>query len=105
MSTAENNLRTALRKSMELNGDIQRQKGPRMDSQRIINILAGIVFAFLGWWSQNIWSAVQALQGQITTLNVEISRTYVPRLELQSRFDRIDSKLERIDEALKKQNR
>lgn len=101
MSAAEANLRSALRKSMELNGDIQRQKGPRMDSQRIINVLAGIVFAFLGWWSNNIWQAVQTMQGQVTQLNVELARNYAPRLEMQGNFDRIYSKLDQIDKQTK----
>lgn len=102
MTDAESNLKAALRESMRLNGDIQKQKeGPRMDSQRIINVLAGLVLGFLGWWSNNIWTTVQEMQKQVTTLNVELARNYVPRMELQQNFERIYNSLDRIDRQTK----
>jgi cell division protein FtsB len=73
------------------------QKERRVDAQRIINMLAAIVFGFMGWWSNNIWNTVQVMQSQVTTLNIELARNYVPRAELQANFDRIYSSLERID--------
>lgn len=101
MTPAEANLKAALRKSMELNGDLQRQKGPLMDSQKIVNVLGGLVLAFLGWWSNNIWQTVQTMQSQVTNLNIELAKNYVPRAEIQAAFDRIYSKLEVIDKNTK----
>lgn len=77
------------------------KKGKAMDSQRIINVLAGIVLTFLGWWSNNIWQTVQGMQGQVTQLNVELARNYAPRLEMQGNFDRIYSKLDAIEKNTK----
>lgn len=87
---------------MRINGDVrQKREWGDMDAQKIINALGGIVFAFLGWWSNNIWSAVQGQQAQITQLNVELAKNYVPRVELQASFDRIFSKLDSIDRQTK----
>lgn len=76
-----------------------------MDSQKLINMLASVVFAFLAWWSNNIWNTVQTMQQQVTTLNVELARNYVPRAELQNHFDRIEGTLERIDRQTKQGQR
>lgn len=97
---AERGARDALRESMRLNGDVRKGKEP-MDSQRIINVLAGLVLAFLGWWSNNIWQTMQTMQMQVTSLNVELARNYVPRVELQANFDHINAKLDAIDRQTK----
>ena len=68
-----------------------------MSPQNLINALAGIVFAFLGWWSNNIWNTVQNLQTQVTSLNIELARNYIPRTEVQANFDKILKKLDEID--------
>lgn len=73
-----------------------------MDSQRIINILAGILLASIGWWTNNIWTAVQSTQQQITAVNVELAKNYAPRAELQSQFDRIFTKLDEIQKGIRK---
>ena len=67
-----------------------------MDLQKIINVLAGLVFAFLSWWSANIWASVQSGQTQISALTVELAKNYVPRAELQSQFERLFAKLDEI---------
>lgn len=65
-------------------------------TQQIINLLLSAVMGFIGWWCNNIWSAVQTQQQQIVQLNVELARNYVPRVELQSRLDKIDETVTRI---------
>lgn len=102
MTAAERNAREAMRESMRLNGDVQKKKGPRMESQqRVLNLLVGVLLTGLGWWCNNIWASVQSQQNQITQLNVELARNYAPRLELQARFDKIDTALDRIDAQTK----
>lgn len=83
------------------NGDVQKKKEVRMDSQKTLNLVIGVLLTGLGWWCNNIWSSVQSQQSQITQLNVELARNYVPRVELQARFDKIDAALERIDQQTK----
>jgi cell division protein FtsB len=67
-----------------------------LDSQRLVNLLGAIVFAFFGWWGNNIWNSVQSQQQQITQLNIELAKSYVPRVELQEQFNRINAKLDQI---------
>jgi hypothetical protein len=99
--SSEATLRAALADSMRLNGDPRRKGDPPMDQQRIINVLGGIVMGVFGWWCNNIWQTVQSQQQQITQLNVELAKNYVPRVELQQSFDRIFSKLDAIDQQTK----
>ena len=73
-----------------------------MDLQKIINVLAGLVFAFLSWWSANIWAAVQSEQMQITAVSVELAKNYAPRAELQAQFDRLFAKLDEIQRQVNK---
>jgi cell division protein FtsB len=73
-----------------------------MDSQKVINALGAVVMAAFGWWCNNIWAAVQSQQQQITQLNIELAKNYAPRVELQQQFDRINAKLDAIDQQTRK---
>jgi len=104
--TSEDNLRQGLRDSMDTNGDERKQpEGQWMNTQQIINALAAVVFAFICWWCNNIWNAVQAQQQQITLLTVQLAKDYVPRIELQARFDKFDAQLEHIIQNQKEAKR
>lgn len=72
-----------------------------MDSQKIVNILAGVLLASIGWWTNNIWSTVQSQQQQIAAVSVELAKSYAPRVEMQAQFDRIFSKLDEIQKGMK----
>lgn len=65
----------------------------------VIEFLLGLITAGIGWWVKNIWAMVIEQQKQITSLNLELAKNYVPRQELQSTFDRI---FEKLDELLKR---
>lgn len=73
-----------------------------MDSQKLVNILAGLLLASIGWWTNNIWSTVQSQQQQITAVNVELAKNYAPRAEMQQQFERIFMKLDEIQKGIKK---
>lgn len=73
-----------------------------MDSQKVVNILAGILLASIGWWTNNIWQSVQSQQQQIAAVSVELAKSYAPRIEMQSQFDRIFTKLDEIQKGMRK---
>jgi cell division protein FtsB len=124
--TSHGDARDALRKSVEENRPQVRmadetlrllRDGDRMNeqvrsgtndkeesvkNQWIINTLVGIVMTFLAWWSNNIWNTVQNLQAQLTALNVELARNYVPRIELQQQFNQINQQLTTIERNTKR---
>ncbi len=70
-----------------------------LTSNNIITLtlaLFGIAGSVVAWWTNRMWSMVTILQGQLTDLNVELARNYVPRAELQDTFNRMDGKLNEI---------
>jgi hypothetical protein len=49
-----------------------------------------------------VWSIVQTQQQQLTQLNIELAKNYMPRVELQQQLDRMTTQLERIDQQTRK---
>lgn len=75
-----------------------------MDAQTAVSVLIGLVTAGVGWWVKNIWSMVIAQQTQITTLQVELAKNYIPRAEMQDTLKRIFDKLDEIQKAQQRVN-
>jgi hypothetical protein len=67
-----------------------------MDPWQLITILLSLITAGVGWWVRNIWAMVTAQQVQITALQVELARSYMPRAEVQDALRRIFDKLDEI---------
>ena len=79
-----------------------------MDQQTYINALIGAMVTLttlagsgVAWWVNTIWGMVKALQVQVTNLNVELAKNYVPRQELHATFERIFDKLDEIQRDLR----
>lgn len=68
--------------------------------QSIINILIGSVLGVLGWFARQLWDAVQELKHDITKIEVDLPTHYVRKDELEQRFDKIETMLNRIFEKL-----
>jgi hypothetical protein len=110
MSESENKLRGILRKSMELNGDVRRRDGgtapmsenAKVQTQKIVNVLVAIMLAVFGWMGNTVWSIVQTQQAQLTQLNIELAKNYMPRVELQQQLDRMTAQLDRIAQQTSK---
>lgn len=73
-----------------------------LDANFIITTLLGIVLAGVSWWVKNLWAMVVAQQVQITALQVELARGYMPRAELQDTLTRIFNKLDEIQSEVAK---
>lgn len=73
-----------------------------MDSQMLINALAAISIAGIGWWLNNLWQMVKSLQEQISVVHVKLVEHYAPRAEMQATFQRIFEKLDEIQKGLSK---
>lgn len=111
MSNAEDEARRVLRESMRLNGDVI--KGARQmnengkakfdQAQKVINVLVALMLAVFGWMGNTVWSIVQTQQQQLTQLNIELAKNYMPRVELQQQLDRMTTQLERIDQQTRRQ--
>ena len=71
-----------------------------MQDQTIINLIIGVVLSVLGWFARQLWDAVQSLKHDMKELEVDLPTHYIRKDEFESRFDKIESMLERIFDKL-----
>ena len=71
-----------------------------MDSQDIINVVIGSVLSVLGWFARQLWDAVQTLKKDMKDLEVDLPTNYVRKVDLDARFDKFESMLNRIYDKL-----
>jgi hypothetical protein len=71
-----------------------------MDWQSILNIVAGAVLTAIGWWCREIWDSLKSLKNDIQRIEIDLPKSYVSKSEINTRFDKIDSILERIFDKL-----
>lgn len=71
-----------------------------MDWQNIINLGIGAVLTAIGWWCREIWDSIKTLKEDIKKIEVELPTSYVSKIEINTRLDKIDSVLERIFDRL-----
>ena len=71
-----------------------------MDWQLIINLAGGAVLTAIGWWCREIWDSIKALKEDINKIEVELPTHYVQKVDINARFDKIDTVLERIFDRL-----
>jgi chaperonin cofactor prefoldin len=67
-----------------------------MEFQSLFNILAGASLTVIGWFARQVWDATQKLKDDLSDLELNISEKYVKKSEIASRFDKIESILERL---------
>lgn len=67
----------------------------------LINGLFALVIAGFSWWAKTMWAMISSQQQQITELNIELAKNYVPRAELQDTFKQIFQKLDDIQKEIK----
>ena len=71
-----------------------------MEFQPIFNLIGGALLCAIGWWCREIWDSVKKLKEDIQRIEVELPKSYVNKVEINSRLDKIDSVLERIFDKL-----
>jgi len=71
-----------------------------VDWQLFINLAGGAILTAIGWWCREIWDSVKALKEDIKKIEVELPTHYVQKVDINSRFDKIDNVLERIFDRL-----
>lgn len=71
-----------------------------MDSQHLINAVLGISSAVFGWLARELWTAVKDLKEDLTTLSVELPKTYVTRDDYRADLKEIKDMLGKIFDRL-----
>tara|TARA_R110000822_G_scaffold143954_1_gene282455 strand:+ start:2863 stop:3111 length:249 start_codon:yes stop_codon:yes gene_type:complete len=68
--------------------------------QSTINMVFGAILAASGWFARQIWEAVQKLQIDFHTLEVDLPKTYVSKFDMDKRMDHIETMFQRIYDKL-----
>ena len=71
-----------------------------MDWQTMINLVGGAILAITGWFARQIWDSVQELKNDIHQIEVDLPTYYVKRVDIDSRFDKLENILEKIFDRL-----
>ena len=75
-------------------------RGTVMDTQNLINLVAGTAIGVGGWFARQLWDSVQSLKGDLHKIEVELPISYVRRDDLDKRMAHIETMFQRIYDKL-----
>lgn len=70
------------------------------DWQGVIDLVGGSILAVMGWFCRELWDSVKALKNDIQNIEIELPTNYVRKDEINQRFDKIETILEKIFDKL-----
>jgi type II secretory pathway component PulF len=71
-----------------------------MDTQQVFNIFITILVGTMGWFARTIWDAIKELRDDLHNVEVHLPNNYVKQVDINSRFDKLESMMERIFDRL-----
>jgi hypothetical protein len=71
-----------------------------MENQSLFNIGVVAVLACAGWFARQLWDAIQDLKEDLKQIEVDLPTQYVRKVDIESRFDKLESILEKIFDRL-----
>ena len=71
-----------------------------MDWQYLFNLVGGAFMLGVGWWCRQIWDSVQNLKKDVQSIEVGLPTNYVRKVDLDAKFDKLESTLQRILDKL-----
>ena len=71
-----------------------------MDWQYLFNLVGGAFMLGVGWWCRQIWDSVQNLKKDVQNIEVNLPTNYVRKVDLDAKFDKLESTLQRILDKL-----
>ena len=71
-----------------------------MDTQSIMNLVGIVSIGAGGWFAREIWGAVKELRKDFHEIEVDLPKSYVSKIDMDKRMDRIEAMFQRIDEKL-----
>ena len=74
--------------------------GGAMDAQGIINIIAAVVGAIIGWFIKIMWDSVRDLKDDIKETNKMVHEQYVRKDDYRVEMSKIESMFNRIMDKL-----
>jgi hypothetical protein len=67
-----------------------------MDAQSLINFAMATGLAIAGWFARTLWDAIKELQNNLHDVEVHLPNNYVKQVDINSRFDKLETMMERI---------
>ena len=67
-----------------------------MDTQTLLNWMAGAAFGVGGWFARQLWDASQDLRKDLHQLEIDLPKEYVQKVDLDKRMERIEDLFQRI---------
>jgi hypothetical protein len=71
-----------------------------MELQFLLNIGVGVILAGIGWFSRQIWEAVNELRKNVHEIEVDLPKSYVRKDEFADSVKEIKAMLEKIFDRL-----
>ena len=71
-----------------------------MNQQDLINLVLGACMTVIGWFARELWTAVKDLKEDIKKIEVDLPTSYVRKNEINIRFDKLESILDKIFDKL-----
>jgi hypothetical protein len=71
-----------------------------MDTQTLLNVGISCALACLGWFARQVWEATQELKNDLKKIEVDLPTSYVRKVDIDARFDRLEIILDKIFERL-----
>lgn len=71
-----------------------------MNQQDLINLVLGACMTVIGWFARELWTAVKNLKEDIKKIEVDLPTSYVRKDEINIRFDKLESILDKIFDKL-----
>lgn len=71
-----------------------------MEFQSFINIVLPIALTIVGWFSRELWTAVQNLKEDVSKLREELPTKYVSKADFNDRWEEVLKAIHRIEDKL-----
>lgn len=71
-----------------------------METQTLLNILAGIICGGLGWFSSQLWDAVKELKVDLARLRESLPKEYIAKEDFRDGINKIEIMLTKIMDKL-----
>ena len=71
-----------------------------MENQSLFNIVVVAVLGCVGWFARQLWDAIQSLKNDLKEIEIDLPTKYVSKVDIESRFDKLESILEKIFDRL-----
>lgn len=71
-----------------------------LQPQLIVNIIAGVILAGLGWFGRQLWDAVKELRADLHKLEVDLPKNYTTKDDFASAMQKVSDGLQRIYDKL-----